>query len=110
MQPIQNIDYGTGSSVGTWTLVGTQTGTASIAVPSGSTEITVIVTYGNQNYSMFAVVASLGSGNLVTGFSKDSSNQAAVIVTASQSAVNISNVYIGGSDVSSSCTLALYAR
>ena len=107
---IDEVAQGGGGGVGAWTLIGTETGTNPLAIPGTATEITVVVTSGNQNYSIFAVVASLGSGNLVDGFYKDSSNNAGIIVAATQSSVNISMVYVNGADSTSTATIALYAR
>ena len=102
---------------GSWTLVGSQTGTNAISIPATAKEIYIEVAVDtnqtNPQYHTFYILAaelSATAKSYRNGYYADASHNQGVFILVSNTSVNISEAYSGGSDKASTSAIKLYAR
>lgn len=110
-RPYQNLD-----NPFAWRLAGTQTGTTSISIPLGISELNIMVTIAG-NYvvkvPMHIPVLELGSSGrgFNAGYTQSSINvSAGTRVTASLTSVFLASAYLNGADVTSTTVISVYYR
>lgn len=95
-----------------WELVGTQEGTSPITLSSSFSELYIEVSYWTTHMNFFIPKNMLSDEDkyYIDGFYGSSSAHGEFYIIASLDRVRVYEVYVDGSNVTSSCTISVYKR
>ena len=100
---------------GSYTLIGSETGTTAIAIPAGKSEIMAIVKINNLDTQIIPInilTAYLSSTaqKLRAGYYNSASSNAGISINISDSSINLQVAYHDGTDETSASVITVYAK